>query len=81
MTIKRYNSNTSTWVQVGVPSSAIANSTVTAKGDIIVGTASATVANQSVGGNYQTLIADSSVTNGLRWGDDLQILTLMGASI
>ena len=54
---------------------------VTAKGDLIVATASGTVTNQAVGGNYQTLVADSTVTNGLRWGDDLQILTLMGASI
>jgi hypothetical protein len=54
---------------------------VTAKGDLIVGTASSTVTNQAIGGNYQTLIADSAVTNGLRWGDDLRLLDIMGANL
>lgn len=56
----------------------IALSTVTAKGDLIAGTASSTVSNVSVGSNYSNLIADSSQTAGFRWGDDTAIATIMG---
>jgi hypothetical protein len=56
-------------------------STVTAKGDIIVATASGAVTNVAVGGALQLLVPDSTQASGVRWGDDNQILTLMGASI
>ena len=81
MTIKRYNSSTSTWVQVGIPSSAIASSTIVSKGDIIVGTGSAAYINVPVGGRLQELVPDSKQTSGMRWGNDAQIMTIMGANI
>ena len=56
-------------------------STVTAKGDIIVATASGAVTNVAIGGALQLLVPDSTQASGVRWGDDNQILTLMGASI
>lgn len=42
-------------------------STVAAKGDLIVGTASATVTNLGVGTNGQVLTADSTQTSGMKW--------------
>lgn len=55
--------------------------TVTAKGDLIAATGNSTVTNVAVGGALQLLVPDSTQTSGVRWGDDNQILTLMGASI
>jgi len=40
---------------------------ITAKGDLIVGTGSATFDNLAAGSNGSTLVADSSATTGLRW--------------
>ena len=40
---------------------------ITAKGDLIVGTGSATFDNVPVGTNGQTLVADSSTSTGLKW--------------
>jgi phage-related minor tail protein len=57
----------------------IAAQQFTAKGDLLVATASGVVTNQAIGGNGQTLIADSSQTDGLRWGDDIQLINIMGA--
>ena len=62
-----------------VLNSGISVNTITTKGDILVGTANATIARVGVGGNGQTLFADSSQTAGVRWGDDLAIMNLMGA--
>ncbi len=45
----------------------IAKSLVTAKGDIIVATASGVVTNQAIGTNNFVLTADSAQTNGLKW--------------
>jgi hypothetical protein len=45
----------------------VALSTVTTKGDLLVGTASATIARQAVGSNGQVLTADSTQTNGVKW--------------
>lgn len=59
--------------------STIAN--ITAKGDILVGISAGAETNQPLGSNYQTLLVDTSTTDGVRWGDDLQILTVMGASL
>ena len=43
---------------------------IAAKGDLIVGTGSATFDNLTVGSNGQTLVADSSTTTGLRYQAD-----------
>ena len=45
----------------------IAKSTVTAKGDVIAATASATVSNLAVGANDTVLTADSTTATGLKW--------------
>jgi hypothetical protein len=41
--------------------------TITAKGDLLVGTGNATYDNLAVGTNGYTLVADSSETTGLKW--------------
>ena len=46
---------------------AVPKSTVTAKGDLIVGTTSGVVARQAVGANDYVLTADSTQTNGIKW--------------
>ena len=46
---------------------AVPKSTVTAKGDLIVGTASGVVARQAVGADGYVLTADSTLTNGVKW--------------
>lgn len=43
--------------------------TATTKGDLLVATGSATIVRQAIGTNGQLLIADSTVTNGLKWAD------------
>jgi hypothetical protein len=52
---------------VATADSAVQKSTATAKGDMLVATASATIARQPVGTNGQVLTADSTVTNGIKW--------------
>jgi len=42
---------------------------VTAKGDLIVATASGSVTNQTVGSNNQVLTADSAQTDGIKWAN------------
>ena len=69
-----------TFVPFAIPT-AISSATVTTQGDLIVATSAGAVSRVGVGSNYQTLIADSSTSTGVRWGDDLQILTVMGASL
>ena len=59
----------------------IPSTVVTAKGDIITASSAGTPINLAVGASLQLLVPDSTQTSGLRWGDDNQILTLMGASI
>jgi hypothetical protein len=46
---------------------AIPNSTVTAKGDLIVGTGTGTYTAQTVGTNGQVLTADSAEADGVKW--------------
>lgn len=57
----------------------VMKATATAKGDIYTATASATPARLGVGQTNQLLLADSSTTTGLRWGDDMHILHIMDA--
>ena len=49
-----------------------------ASGDIIIASAPDTAMRLAIGGNGQTLIADSSQTGRMRWGDDLAIMQIMG---
>jgi hypothetical protein len=46
---------------------AIPKATVTAKGDVIVGTAASTVTNLAVGADGTTLVANSSASTGVSW--------------
>ena len=46
---------------------AIPNSTITAKGDLIVGTGSGTYTAQTVGTDGQVLTADSTQADGVKW--------------
>ena len=64
-----------------VITNALDQTLVDVKGDLIVGSADNTVVRVAVGSALQLLIPDSTQTSGVRWGDDNQILTLMGASI
>lgn len=68
------------FVPFAIPT-AISSATVTTKGDLLAATGAGAISRVGVGSNRQTLIADSSTTTGVRWGDDLQILTVMGASL
>ena len=52
---------------VATANGAVQKSTATAKGDLLVATASGVIARQGVGTNGQVLTADSTVTNGLKW--------------
>jgi hypothetical protein len=54
---------------VATADGAIAKSTVTEKGDLIAGTASATVARVGVGNNGQYLQVDSTESTGVKWVD------------
>ena len=49
------------------PSTAITASTVTAKGDLLVATASGTVARLGVGTADQALVVDSTTATGVKW--------------
>ena len=50
-----------------------------AKGDIYVATADNTPAILNVGVAYQQIVPDTTTASGLRWGDDHNLLTIMGA--
>lgn len=70
---------TTAWASLSyasLPSTAISNTVVDAKGDILVGTADNTVARQGIGANNTVLVADSAQTNGLKWSSTLASLTL-----
>ena len=54
-------------------------STITTKGDLLAGTGSSTIARVGVGVQYQQIVPDSTQTSGLRWGDDNDLLLIMGA--
>jgi hypothetical protein len=49
------------------------------KGDILVATGDNVIARVGIGADGQVLLADSSQTTGVRWGDDDRILQLMQA--
>lgn len=60
--------NAITALQALVPTAPILKALVTAKGDVIAGTASGTVDNLAVGTDGQALVADSTQTMGIKWG-------------
>ena len=61
-----------------VITNAIDQTLVDAKGDILAGTGDNVIARVAIGGNGASLIADSSQTPGVRWGDDNIIYAVMG---
>jgi hypothetical protein len=52
---------------VATANAAVAKSTVTTKGDILVATGSGTIVRQGVGSNGQVLTADSVEADGVKW--------------
>jgi hypothetical protein len=52
---------------VATANAAVAKSDIQAKGDLIVGTGVATSTRQAVGTDGYTLVADSSLTSGVKW--------------
>jgi hypothetical protein len=64
-----FTGNDATFFTTGTATAdaAVPKSTVTAKGDLIVGTASGVVARQGVGTDGYVLTADSTLTNGIKW--------------
>jgi hypothetical protein len=73
--------NTDVGTVATTATAAQARSTLTAKGDLYVATASATTTRLGVGSNGQVLVADSSTVSGVRWsdeGDQQEIALIMG---
>lgn len=62
-----YSSGVTSAVQTQLDAKQL-RSTLTAKGDLYVATASNTTNRQAVGTDGQVLIADSAQTNGIKWG-------------
>ena len=54
---------------------------ITAKGDLIAGTGSATFDNLPVGTNGQTLVADSTASTGLKWATPASGATAAGTAV
>jgi hypothetical protein len=66
----------------------IPKSTITAKGDLLVGTGSGTIVRQGVGTDGQVLVADSAQADGVNWATPsaggmtlISTTTLTGASV
>lgn len=64
-----FTGNDATFFTTGTATAdaAVPKSTVTAKGDLLVATASGVVARQAVGADGYVLTADSTLTNGVKW--------------
>jgi hypothetical protein len=63
---------------VATANTAVPESVVTAKGDVLVASASGVVDNLAVGTNDQYLIADSTTALGVKWGALSSTVTLTG---
>ena len=66
----KFGDGSTAWTSLGyssLPSTAISNTVVDAKGDIIAATAADTVAKLTVGSNGQVLTAASGQSTGLQW--------------
>jgi len=75
--------NGTAWI-ADASTTAIQNSLVTTKGDIIAASASSTparlgVGNGAVGNIPQNLLPDPAQSTGLRYGDDITLLNIMQA--
>jgi hypothetical protein len=66
---------------VATADGAVAKSVATAKGDLLVATASATIARQGVGTNGQVLTADSTLTNGIKWATPATVDLTINAKV
>jgi len=67
-----YDQGTDTWIPIGVgphshDTDYVNQSTIDAKGDLIVGTADNAYSRLAVGANNTVLTADSSTATGLKW--------------
>lgn len=63
------------------PGAGIPSTTVTAKGDLIAGTANNAVSRLAVGTDGYTLVADSSASTGLAWSAPASGSTFVGAAV
>jgi len=74
-----YDAETDTWVPIGVGPHThdeyIDKTIITAKGDIIVGTALDAVAKLGVGTTGQVLVVNPSTATGLEWADKQETIT------
>jgi hypothetical protein len=70
-----WDSTDNVWYPIGTGSHShdeITKSTVTTKGDLIVGTGAGTVVRQGVGADGSVLVADSTQADGLNWAGTMQ---------
>ena len=58
---------------------AITSTILDAKGDLIVASSADTAGRLAIGGNGSLLTADSGEALGVRWSDDVQLMSIMGA--
>ena len=80
MAVKRWN-GTGWDIYAGADTSLVKPANITAKGDILVGTAAGAITNVSVGSNTYVLTADSTQTSGVKWAPGYSAPTLGSTSI